>query len=83
MNILVEKAWEFMEKAKKANMPPDASVVIELDVKLDLLELNDVSDCYNDMVRVMDKYEVTKSDCNLRMLMAFKSQVSSCAVDTG
>ncbi len=34
-----ELAWEFVAKAKKANEPSDVSAIIELEVKLDKLQL--------------------------------------------
>jgi len=55
-------AYEFVVKAKKANKPSDASAVIELEVELDQLHLKDMRDFHNDVVRVIDKYEVTKTD---------------------
>ena len=63
-------AWEFVAKAKKANKPSDARVIIELEVKLDKLHIKSARDFYNDVVSVMDKYEVTKTDRKLCMLMA-------------
>ena len=65
-------AWEFVAKAKKANKPSDASAVIELEVKLDKLQLKSARDFYNDVVGVIDKYEVTKTDHELCMLMVQK-----------
>ena len=62
--------WEFIKKAKKANKPSDASAIIEMDMELDRLQLKGTRDFYNDMVGVMDKCEVTKTDCKLCMLMA-------------
>ena len=32
-------AWEFVAKARKANTPSDARVIIELEVQLDKLQL--------------------------------------------
>ena len=55
------------------NKPSDASVIIELEVKLDKLQLKSARDFYNDMAGVMDKSEVTKTDCKLCMLMAHKN----------
>ena len=66
-------AWEFVAKAKKANMPSDASMVIELEVKLDKLQLKSAREFYNDMVGAMDKYEVMKTDRKLYMLMVWKN----------
>jgi hypothetical protein len=43
-------AWEFVAKAKKANKPLDASAMIELEVKLDKLQLKGTRDFYNDVV---------------------------------
>ena len=56
-------AWEFVAKAKKVNKPSDVSVVIELEVELDKLQLKSARDFYNGMVSVMDKYGVMKTDC--------------------
>ena len=63
-------AHEFVAKAKKANKPSDASAMIELEAELDRLQLKGARDFYNDVVRVLDKYEVTKTDQELCMLMA-------------
>jgi hypothetical protein len=62
-------AWEFVKKAQKANKLSDASAVIKLDVELEWLQLKSMRDFSNDVVGVMDKYEVTKSDCKMCMLM--------------
>ena len=62
-------AYEFVAKAKKANKPSDASAMIELEIELERLQLKGVRDYYNDMVGILDKYEVTKTDHELRMLM--------------
>ena len=72
-------AWEFVVKAKKANKPSDVSTVIELGVKLDKLQLKSARDFYNDMDSVMDKYEVTKTNHELCMLMAQKNNDTSYA----
>jgi hypothetical protein len=61
---------EFVAKAKKANKPSDASAMIELEIELEKLQLKGVKDFYNDVVGVLDKYEVTKTDHELNMLMA-------------
>ena len=37
-------AWEFIEKAKKANKPSDASAVIEMDMELDRLQQKSARD---------------------------------------
>ena len=66
-------AWEFVAKAKKANKPSDASTIIELEVKLDKLQLKSTRDFYNEVVGVIDKYEVTKTNCQLCMLMVQKN----------
>ena len=47
--------------------------MIELEVKLDKLQLKGMRDFYNDMVGVLDKYEVTKMDQELCMLIAWKN----------
>ena len=41
-------------KSEKANKPSDASAIIELEVKLDKLQLKRARDFYNDVVGVMD-----------------------------
>ncbi len=66
-------AWDFVSKAKKANKPSDVSVIIELEVKLDKLQLKSARDFYNDVVGVMDRYKVMKTNCKLCMLMAWKN----------
>ena len=72
-------AYEFIEKAKKANKPSDASAMIELEVELEKLQLKGARDFYNDVVGVLDKYEVTKTDHELCMLMARKNHDTSYA----
>ena len=72
-------AFEFIEKAKKANKPSDASAMIELEVELEKLQLKGARDFYNDVVGVLDKYEVTKTDHELCMLMARKNHDTSYA----
>ena len=62
-----------MVKAKKANKPTDTSAIIELEVKLDKLQLKSASDFYNDVVGVMDKYEDMEINCKLCMLTAQKN----------
>ena len=59
-----------MKKAKKANKPSDASAMIEMDVELDCLQLKGAREFYKDVVGILDKFEVTKSDHDLCMLMA-------------
>jgi hypothetical protein len=72
-------AHEFVVKAKKANKPSDASAIIKLEVELDKLQLKGARDFYNDMVRVLDKYKVTKTDQELCMLMPRKNHDTSYA----
>jgi len=72
-------AWDFIDKVKKANKPSDASAIIEMDVELDRLQFKGTRDFYNDVVSVMDKYEVGKTDRELCMLMAKKNQDASYA----
>jgi len=55
-------AYEFVTKAKKANTPSDASAMIELEIELEKLQLKGARYFYNDVVGVLDKYEVTKTD---------------------
>ena len=55
-------AWEFVAIAKKENKPSNVSKIIELEVKLDKLQLKSTRDFYNDMVGVMDKYKITKTN---------------------
>ena len=49
-------ACEFVQKAKKANKPSDASAMIEMDIELDRLQLEGTGEFYNDMVGVLDKF---------------------------
>ena len=56
-----------MQKAKKANKPPDASAMIEMDVELDCLQLKGAREFYNNTAGILDKFKVTKSDHNLCM----------------
>ena len=72
-------AHEFVAKAKKTNKPLDASAMIELEAKLDKLQLKGARDFYNDVVGVLDKYEVMKTDQELCMLMARKNHDMSYA----
>jgi hypothetical protein len=65
---------EFISKTKKANKSFNATIVIELEMELERLQLKGMRGFYNDMVRVMDKYEVTKTNHELCMLMAHKNQ---------
>ena len=55
-------AWEFIDKAKKANKTLDPSTMIEMDIKLNQLQFKGARDFYNNVVGVMDKYEVKKTD---------------------
>ncbi len=56
-------AHEFVAKAKKANKPSDSSVMIELEVKLDKLQLKGGRDFYNDVIGILYKYKATKFHC--------------------
>ena len=64
---------EFLHKAKKANKPSNASIMIEMDIELDHLQLKGAMEFYNDVVGLLNKFEVTKSNCELCMLMACKN----------
>ena len=55
---------------KKANKPTDASAMIEMDVEVDRLQFKGMRDFYNNVVSVMDRYEVRKTDHEFCMLMA-------------
>lgn len=57
-------ACEFVSKAKKPNMASDVSTLIEL-VEVDKLKLKGARIFFNELVREMDMYEVTQSDCEL------------------
>ena len=70
-------AHEFVAKATKANKPSDMSTMIKLEFELEKLQLKGVRDFYNDVVGVLDKYEVTKMDHDLCMLMANKNHNTS------
>jgi len=72
-------AHEFVVKAKNANEPMGTSAIIKLEVKLDKLQLKGMRDFYNDVVGVLDKYKVTKTDQELCMLMAWKNNDTSYA----
>lgn len=50
------------QQTKKAYTLSESSDVIELEVELESLHLNCAKDFYNDIVGVMDKYEVTKTN---------------------
>jgi len=58
-------AREFVEKAKKANKPSDKGAEIKLDLELDQLQLKGMREFYNDVVGVIDEYEITKTDHEL------------------
>jgi hypothetical protein len=45
-----------------------------MDAELDRLQLKGMRDFYSEVVGAMDKFKVTKSDCNLCMLIACKKQ---------
>ena len=66
-------AHKFMETTKKANKPYDKGAGIKLDLDLIQLQLKGMREFYNDVVGVMDKHEVTKTDHELGMLMACKN----------
>jgi hypothetical protein len=53
--------------------------MIELEIELERLQLKGVRDFYNDEVGILDKYEVTKTDHELCMLMACKNNATSYA----
>jgi len=53
--------------------------MIELELELEKLQLKGARDFYNDVVGVLDKYEVTKMDHELIMQMAKKNHVTSYA----
>ncbi len=72
-------AFEFVAKAKKANKPSDASAMIELEIELEKLQLKGARDFYNDMVSVLDKYEIMKLGHELCMLMGHKNHTMSYA----
>jgi hypothetical protein len=72
-------AYEFVAKAKKANTPSDASTMIEMEIELERLQLKGTREFYNDVVGVLDKYKVTKTDHELIMLMACKNHDTSYA----
>ena len=63
-------AWEFIGKVKNANKLSDASPAIEMVVKLDQFQLKGARDFYNDIIAMMDKYKISKTDCKLCMPMA-------------
>ena len=73
-------AYEFVAKAKKANKPSDASTMIKVEVELEKLQLKDTRDVYNDVVGILEKYEVTKTDRKLCMLMMCKNHETSYAL---
>jgi hypothetical protein len=74
-------AYEFVAKAKKANKPSDASTMIELEIELEKLQLKGTRDFYNDVVGVLDKYEVTKTDHELLMLYCMNHTWISVIID--
>ena len=72
-------AYEFVVKAKKANKPSDASTMIELEIELERLQLKGMGYFYNEVVGVLDKYKVMKTDHELWMLMVQKNHDTSYA----
>jgi hypothetical protein len=71
--------YEFATKAKKSNKPSDASAMIVLEIELEKLQLKGARDFYNDVVGIVDKYKVPKTDHELCMLMAHKNHGTSYA----
>ena len=65
---------EFINQVKKVNKPSDTSTVIELEMELERLQLKGARDFYNNLVGVMDKYEVMKINHKLCMLIAHRNQ---------
>ena len=72
-------AHELVVQVKNANKPSDTSAMIELETELDKFQLKGARDFYNDVVGVLDKYEVTKTDQELFMPMACKNHDTSYA----
>lgn len=55
----------------------DTSAMIKMDIELDQVQLKGTQDFFNNVVGVLDKYEVEKSYGKLCMLMARKIQEAS------
>ena len=57
----------------KSHKPADASAIIELELELDKIQLRGARDFYNDVICVLDKYNVVKEDKDLCMLLGKKN----------
>ena len=57
---------------KKKNKPKNASDEIEMDGELDKISFGTAQDYYNDVVAVIARYDVKKTDAELIKLMAKK-----------
>ena len=58
-------ACEFVDKATKGSKPSDASAMVEMDVELNQLRFKASRDFNIDKNGILDKYEVTKSNCEM------------------
>ena len=67
-------AFEFIETMKRKNKPKDTSAEIEMEAELHNVKFQGANDYYNDIVAVISRYEVTKSDTDLIKIMSTKVQ---------
>ena len=62
--------YKAIEKMKVKSKPKDASAKIEMDNDLDRIQFRGANDYYNDVVAVLARYEVNKSETELVELLA-------------
>ena len=66
------KAYRVIEMLMAKNKPKDVSAEIELDAELEKVQFRNANDYYNDVVAVMARFDVVKSDTDLIKIMAKK-----------
>ena len=65
-------AWKIVAAMKKKNKPKDAIAKIEMDGELEKISFGTAQDYYNQVVAVIARYDVVKTDTELIKLMAKK-----------
>ena len=68
------KAWKIVEAMMAKHKPCDASAEIQLDADLNGIVFRDAQQYYYDVVAVLAKYDVVKSDTDVIKIMAKKVQ---------
>lgn len=66
------KAYRIIEMLMAKNKPKDISAEIDLDTELEKVQFRNANDYYNDIVAVLARFDVTKSDTDLIKIMAKK-----------